>query len=250
MSDHPVLIPTSIGPIGGVVSEPESERRGAAILLSGGNGRRFGVNQVWTDIGWDFAEMGYVTLRADYPGGYGDSIMSHPEKSAAPFGEVTMWFRERVGDLGLLLVGSCFGGRLGAVIGSRVDNVLGIGLIVPMFRPRRQNEPLADKVRRRVARQLGRNSTLPVQAKLVEVMAQAIDRTEVWALVGERDHRPRSELASLRDALQREWGTDLHVDEVPGLLLHGQPTLESQRVTRQRVVAWAGRVLDRQGVSP
>jgi dienelactone hydrolase len=250
MSDHPIFIPTSIGPIGGMVSEPEGERRFAAILLSGGNGRRFGVNQVWSNIGWDLAAMGCVTLRADYPGGFGDSIMSETQKRAAPFGEVATWFRRESGDLELLLIGACFGGRLAAVIGSRMDGIRGVGLIVPMFRPRKGNEPMMDKVRRRVSKQLGRQSTLPVEPRLVEVMAQAIERTTVWSLVGERDHRSRSEITTLRAALRKDWDTDLNVDEVPGVLLHGQPSLEAQRVTRERVVAWAGQVLDLEVVSP
>jgi dienelactone hydrolase len=245
MSDHPVIIPTSIGPIGGMVSEPQGERRAAAVVLCGVNGRRFGINQVWTHIGWDLAARGYVTLRADYPGGSGDSSLSGSTKEIGPFGEVTSWFRQQVGeDLDLLLIGSCWGARLAAVVGSRLDGLLGVGLIVPAFRLRRGAEPFADRVRRKVAKKLGKNSTLPVDRRLVDAVAGALDRTAVWALVGERDHKPRSEMATLQAELEGQGRTGLVVEQIPGLLLHGQPSLEAQRVTRTRVAEWAALRLD------
>jgi dienelactone hydrolase len=249
MSDHPVVIPTSIGPIGGMVSEPEGERRAVAVVQSGVNGRRFGVNQVWTHIGWDLAERGYVTLRADYPGGSGDSSLSGSTKEFKPFWEVTQWFWERAGhDLDLLLIGSCYGARLAAVMGSRVDRVLGVGLVVPAFRLRRDNEPFNEKIRRKVAKKLGKNSTLPVQRRLVEAVAGVLERASVWALVGERDHRPRSEMATLQAELARQGRNGLVVEQIPGLLLHGQPSLEAQRVTRKRVVEWAAKQLNQEVV--
>jgi dienelactone hydrolase len=251
VTDHPVIIPTSIGPIGGMVSEPEGEQRAAAVVLSGVNGRRFGVNQVWTHIGWDLAAQGYVTLRADYPGGSGDSSLARNTKEFLPFWDVVRWFREKLPeDLNLLVVGSCWGARLAAVMGSKemVEDLLGIAFIVPAFRLRRDNEPLKDKVRRKVAKKLGKNSTLPVDRRLVEAVAGALQRTKVWALVGERDHRSRSEMTTLQNELARRGISGLEIDQVPGLLLHGQPSLDAQRVTRERVVEWAAQQLNQEVV--
>jgi dienelactone hydrolase len=249
VSDHPVVLNTSVGPIGGMVSEPEGERRAAAVVLSGVNGRRFGVNQVWTHIGWDLAAQGYVTFRADYPGGSGDSSLSATKKDIATFEEITSWFRDQVGqELDLLAIGSCFGARLAVGLGARVDRVLGVGLIVPAFSARRGGELFTEKVKRRMNKTLGRNSTIPVDPRLAEAVAGALAKTKVWTLVGERDHRSRSEMAALVAELDRRRVPGLQIDEVPGLLLHGQPSLDAQRVTRERVVEWAAQQLNQEVV--
>ena len=65
MSDHPVFVPTSSGPVGGIVTEPDGRLRAAAVILEGVGGRRFGVNRVLTRTAWALAHLaGFAGIAA------------------------------------------------------------------------------------------------------------------------------------------------------------------------------------------
>jgi dienelactone hydrolase len=252
VTDHPVLIPTSIGPIGGMISDPGGEPRAAVVLIAGVGGRRFGVNRLWTSLAWDLAERGLVVLRVDYPGGQGDSIMATKDGTLRPFREVVSWFEERTQGLGLLLIGACFGARLAVSVGALDERIQGVGFITPTFvqwKRRGENgeeESLASKVRRKTRKKLGRVAPLSLDPRLVEAVAHATRRMRVWAVVGEKDHRSRTDLSRLTAQLDREGQGALEIEEIPGLILHTQPTLDGQRTTRERVAAWAVRSLNQE----
>lgn len=251
MTDHPVLIPTSIGPIGGMVSDLGGERKGAAMLIAGVGGRRFGVNAMWTSLARDLAQRGFVVLRVDYPGGQGDSSMATKDGTLRPFREVVSWFEERTPGLGLQLIGACYGARLAVSVGAMDERVQGVGFITPTFvqwkrRSKDEGESLASKVRRKARKQLGRVAPLSLEPRLVEAVAHATRRMRVWAVVGEKDHRSRTDLSRLTAQLDREGREALAIDEIPGLILHTQPTLDGQRTTRDRVAAWVMRSLNQE----
>ncbi|HEX9236519.1 MAG TPA: alpha/beta fold hydrolase [Actinomycetota bacterium] len=253
MTDQPVLIPTTVGPIGGMVSEPEGGAKAAAVLLAGVGGRRFGVNRLWTELAWDLVGQGYVVLRVDYPGGQGDSSLATKDGSPGPFREVVGWFRERTSGLPIALIGSCFGARLAATAGAREPQVLGVGFITPTFvrwKQRKANgngdgsSSLADRVRRRLKKKVGRVAPLALDPRLAAAVSATLERTRVWAVVGEKDHRSRTDLSRLQTMLQKQGREGFQVDEIPGTILHTQPSLHGQRTTRERVVEWATRLLD------
>jgi dienelactone hydrolase len=252
MTDHPVLIPTSIGPIGGIVTDPEGDRKGAVVVIAGVGGRRFGVNGMWTSLAWDLAEQGFVVLRVDYPGGQGDSSMATKDGTLRPFREVISWFEDRTADLGLLLIGACYGARLAVSVGSADERVRGVGFITPTFvqwkrrKGEGEEESLASKVRRKARKQIGRVAPLSLEPRLVEAVADAAKRMPVWAVVGEKDHRSRTDLSRLTTMLGREGRNGLEIEEIPSLILHTQPTLDGQRTTRDRVAGWAMRALDQE----
>ncbi|HJP66944.1 MAG TPA: hypothetical protein VKA30_11655 [Actinomycetota bacterium] len=252
MSDHPVLIPTSIGPIGGMVSEPDGERRAAAILSAGVGGERFGVNQLWTSLARDLASEGLVTLRPDYPGGKGDSLMAAKDARPAPFMEVVSWFRQRTPGLDLLLLGSCYGARLAVSVGVQEQDVLGVAFITPTFvrwkrrGDRGEQESLVSRAKRKIKKKVGQVAPLPLDPRFGEAVTVALERMPVWAIVGERDHRCRTDVFKLREMLPETSRDGLVIEEVPGFILHTQPSLEGQRTTRERVVDWASRLLDQE----
>jgi len=67
VTDHAVLIPTSEGPVGGIVSEPRGEPRAGLVLLPGyGRPARSGINSFWSRIARDLAARGAAVLRVDY----------------------------------------------------------------------------------------------------------------------------------------------------------------------------------------
>jgi hypothetical protein len=67
MTDHPLLIPTSEGPVGAIVSEPAGERRAGLALFPGyGRPARSGFNSFRTRLARELAQHGLEVMRADY----------------------------------------------------------------------------------------------------------------------------------------------------------------------------------------
>ena len=108
MTDHPVLIPTTAGVLGGVVTDTDSAPSAAAVIFHGADSTRAGTNQVWAGVARALADLGVVTFRIDYPG-YGESHEADPTNQLAAIGDAAAWFRERVSGVGLLVVGVCAG---------------------------------------------------------------------------------------------------------------------------------------------
>lgn len=251
MTDHPVLIPTSIGPFGGMVTDP-GDAKAAAILLAGQGGRRFGVNQLWTTMAWDLAERGLVVLRVDFPGGQGDSSLAQKDGTVRPLREIVAWFRDRIDGRGMVMLGSCYGARLSAMIGSVEDDILGVGLLTPTFvrwnKKDAESDSLGSKVRRRARKQIGRWALQALDPLIVTAVLKAHERTQVWAMVGEKDYRAMNDLARVKEVFQNEGQDPFEIEEIPGLILHTQPSLEGQQLTKDRVGAWVSRLLDQEVV--
>jgi dienelactone hydrolase len=251
MTDHPVLIPTSIGPFGGMVTDP-GNAKAAAILMAGQGGRRFGVNQLWTSMAWDLAERGLVVLRLDFPGGQGDSSLAHREGTPKPLREILAWYRARIDGRGIVLLGSCYGARISALVGSVEDDILGVGLITPTFvrwnRKDAEADSLGSKVRRRARKQIGKFTPQALDPLVVQAVIKAHQRTQVWAMVGEKDHRSMTDLARVQDMFRKEGVDPFEVEEIPGLILHTQPSRQGQQTTKDRVGAWISRLLDQEVV--
>jgi hypothetical protein len=89
---------------------------------------------------------------------------------------------------------------------------------------------------------------LSLDPRVVNAVSQALQRTSVWAMVGEKDHRSRTDLSRLQATLRKEDFDGMEIEEIPGIILHTQPSQEGQKTTRDRVGAWAGRLLDREVV--
>ena len=240
MTDHPLLIATSAGLVGAVVSEPDGERLGAAVLLEGIGGRRSGVNQLWTRTAWDLADRGLVVLRADYPGrGDSSSIASVSRRDPRVSKEVIRWFRDRVGEPSLILVGICYGAQLAAEIALEEPGTSGLALVVPYLRtvPGRGNPML--RGRALLSRALGKGGSPSIDRATSSRVQAALDRMAVWGIIGQHD-KWRSDLQTLRDSVVGA-ANALEVETVMGMALHRHRTLAAQRATREGIVEWASR---------
>jgi pimeloyl-ACP methyl ester carboxylesterase len=234
MTDHPLLLPTSAGVLGAVVSEPEGDPRAAALLFEGYEGRRFGVNRVWTATGWDLAKLGITTLRVDYPG-WGDSafipVQQYPTE---PMRQALAWFRERLPErLPLLLIGACWGARLAAAVAADEPGVAGLALINPYVRLR-PSKRFPARARRLLDRAMGRSPRARWDRSTEDVMRAAFHRVPTLAIVAEDDGRTPAMLA-LAEMLRGE-GVPVEVQRYRG---SGNRTLEGQERGRARIVAWA-----------
>jgi len=234
VSDYPVFVATSSGPLGGIVTEPEGELRSAAVILEGVGGRRFGVNRVWTRTAWALAHLGMVVLRLDYPS-KGESGMTMPSARTEPaLLECMRWFRDRTQGLPVHLVATCAGALPAARFAAEEPDLSGLTLISPHLRTP-PPEGAFIRPRRMVERVLGRTRR-PLHAGTRRAVVAAARRAPTVAIVGEADASLRDTQA-LREMAARA-GVRIELDVVPGMALHGQATLPSQQETLERVVRW------------
>lgn len=239
MTDHPVLVPTAEGPVGGIVSEPRGEPRGALMLLPGyGRPARSGINSFWARLARECAELGLVVLRVDYsregetlPIGIG--VSGQVAKRALDMRlleQVLPWFRSRIGDLGLLLAGSCSGARAAIELGGREPAAIaGILLIAPYLRALAGSGPAEPNP-----------DELPaVDPLLVELMQAVLDRAPAWILAGEHDTADLPLLQRLLGPTRQR----LELEVVPGMALHllDKPALQAE--VRARLLARVERAL-------
>lgn len=255
MSDHPVLIPTSLGPVGGVVSEPEGERRGAAILLQGaGRPARSGVNSFWTRTARDLAGRGVVALRFDYAAegestevGAGEHAALKTTLTSGPrgraeldlhlLGEIVPWFRTQLDGIDPFLAGSCQGARMAIEFAAKAGSpVPPTFLIAPYLR---KPDVTASKPAARPGwlRRAHHPSPDPIDPLVVSCLEATLGQAPSWILVGERDE---PDISLLLDRLGPA-AAGLELEIVPGAALHllDQPDIQAEarrwlmsRVTR------------------
>lgn len=108
MKTHPVILSTSAGPVGAVVTLPRGEVKGVAVTLPGWNSTRAGINQVWARLAVSLSSIGVGAVRFDYPG-TGESHACQLDRWMEGTTEVIEWVRRRLGHERLLLVAECGG---------------------------------------------------------------------------------------------------------------------------------------------
>ena len=234
MTDHPVLIPTSEGPVGGIVSEPEDAPRAAMLLLPGyGRPARSGVNGFWTRTARALAGLGIVVLRVDHsregetlPIGEGGSgqVWKH-RLDLCLLKQTLSWFRCHTKGRPLLLGGVCSGARLAIDLAAREpDSVAGLFLIVPYLRDPVEADP---------GRPIALEVRDTVDPALVDDLRGSLDRHPVWLLAGEHDEEDVERLCDLlgRDAAR------LELEVAPGMALHFLDQPQLQHEVRARLIA-------------
>lgn len=234
MSEHAAIVPTSLGPVGAVVSEPEGERRGALILLQGGGPPcRAGIHGVFTRLARDLARRGIVVLRFDFAG-EGDSLMTaravprrigwKRDLDLTIARDATTWFWERIDGLPLFVAGTCLGARVGLELAVGDPRVGGTFLVVPYLShipPNRRERPLEPGELDGAEEWAGRApGSIEDDEALLEGFRALIERGPTCILIGDRDkEQDRLEVESLvRNLGEAAQGLDLEV--VPGYALH------------------------------
>jgi dienelactone hydrolase len=240
LTDHPLLIPTMEGAVGGIVSEPEGPSRAALVLLAGyGRPARSGVNAFWTRTARRLAEIGMVVLRIDYSregetlpigeGGGGQTWKRDLDLRLLT--QVVPWFSKRAGDLPLLLAGSCSGARLAIEYAGRdPDTVAGTFLVVPYLRALAQ--PGTESLE-------GSDDELDaVDPIVVDCMRATLEHAPSWILVGEHDD---PDVTTLEHQLSPQ-SHSLEIEIVPGMALHllDQPQLQDE--VTAHLLGWASSI--------
>lgn len=240
MIEHPVFIPTSVGPVAAIVSEPDGPVRAALMLLHGGS-RRAGPDQAWAIAARELAKLGLVVMRIDYPG-RGDSSLATPKRfEDKPLAQAASWLREETRQE-LLLLGACSGARRGLAAVAKGLDVANLGMISPYLRTLPGSPSLRRIARRlRPRRAVNRSPRFTrVDRELAKTLDQALHHTDMWVLMGDQDYAAR-DLERLQRAMSN--GRRLEVEVIHGTMLHKQQTPDIRRTTRERIVAWVDRAL-------
>jgi hypothetical protein len=263
MIEEPLLLATSVGPIGAILTLPDEAPRATVLFVSGAGGTRAGVNQMWSRAARSACEHGVAVLRADYAG-MGESWDADPRERFAGVRHLARWACERTGDVPLLVISTCFG--LGPTLSICRDRaVAGAAAVIPPIWPAGVLKPVVVRrsIANRVQAKLGRVPALPrrvafrvrygpaqgsawhEQAEPTHPLRDVFDlvtATPTWLLMGSKDTCAEPAL-SLLPKLQERGQVELKV--VDGLMLRQFSTREIQDVVCDNVVAWVARSASR-----
>jgi pimeloyl-ACP methyl ester carboxylesterase len=136
VGDVPVFVPCGADDMFGVLTEPEAEPVGEAVVFLWGAGAlpSFGKNLILARLARAAAAAGYHALRFDYPGS-GDStgsVSTHrlDDLGVSEVEAVCGWLEDR-GLSRFALVGSCSGARMALASAARVPGVAAIAMLSP-----------------------------------------------------------------------------------------------------------------------
>lgn len=273
MTDHAAIVPTSVGPAGVIVSEPDGKPCGTLILLQGGGAPcRAGVNAHWTRLARDLAARGIGVLRFDFAA-EGDSSMvgeSVPREigwrrntDLQLLRELEPWLGERFEIDELLVAGSCHGGRLGLDFAAENARVKGAFLVVPYLwnapsnlRPDKmamRQEPMSraselfdsgssavDDQRKAIGEVEAVLDTSALDGSFVSTCRAALAHGPVSMLIGEGDSQKPVEL---KERLGAD-GDRLEVDVTPGMIVHPVTHPETQALVTDWLIRRTMSALD------
>jgi cytochrome P450/alpha/beta superfamily hydrolase len=247
VNEHPLLVPTSVGTLAGIVAEPAGDPRAAAVLLPGSGGPgRAGVNAFWTRVARGLAERGILTLRFDYPHrGNGSSPLAADvdvdvraemgeDVDVAALLEVTAWFRRRLGGLDMFVAGECHGARLALELLPHDREVAGVFAVAPYLRDR--FVPLSV---REEPGSLDEEGIEILDARMRQSLREFLELGRpAWVLIGGLEGEDPFRLQRRLG----EPGHRLEIEVVPGFKIHpvASPEVQAQvgaRLTRRIVRA-------------
>ena len=230
--ETPVFIQSGHETLFGILTEPPAcPPRGTVLILWGGDKLpTFGKNQIKTRMARRFAIAGYSSLRIDYPGN-GDSTGSPPPYSLEnPFVEhaiaATGWLSQHEGS-NVVLLGSCFGGRLALAALESLASVAGIILIAPPVWDYTDPDPAAHRRRLSDADRIRKAS-----AGFLDPVASALDRCIPLLMIYGTDDKwypdfALARLGKLGELLQTA-GCATPIQLIDGWGLHGSPSIAGE----------------------
>lgn len=257
----PVFIPGRREALGAVVTIPPgaAEAEVGVVLMSGRARPRAHTNGLWVRIAAALAERGMYVLRLDYPGVGNSSgprqIFDLERPPSWAIEDACRFLIETTPVRRLLLVGSCFGGRVVLDAAPRIPEVAAVAVsAAPAYT---RTSSLQGAVKRRLRRlfrrpepvlyrgaagQQRREGGLAIEHRVsrgfARGVARCLDRGRVYFLYGQGDFVTEElEFALERLDLPRE---RMEVDLVPWPL-HSFRSLPVQELAEERLVDWCVR---------
>lgn len=260
VSEHAVLVPTSLGPAGGVVCESEGPPSAALLFLhTGGHSGRSGFNGEWTRLARRLAGVGVTVLRLDLATEADSSTIGAEAYGTGPSEEkiaadctlvrdACEWFQARTDEgLPLIVAGVCYGCRLALHLADVDPNVSTTLMLVPYFRGNSEEDRGGWKERMlRVQRDQptadldgGEPRRLDqVDPVVLGEFEAALRKGPAWILIGGLD--ATDDALALGEALGDR---GLEVDIEPGKALYPGNTPDIQELVSDRVLERVGRCL-------
>jgi alpha/beta superfamily hydrolase len=259
VTEQPLLLPTSHGPIAAIAAIPDVAPRAAVLVVQGQGSSRAGINQTWSRLARSLAEDGLATLRSDYSG-VGESWDADPRERIAGVRDLAHWFRERTDGAPLLIVASCYGLSPAAALARDGAGLLAAAVITPplFFGPDMPKITFAKPKLRRIlvkkARQLPRRAAYRLrygpagsssfeQAEPGNPASDLEDLVVVaptWIFAGSRD-LCATPVRELLPRLQHRGPVELEIAD--DTALYGAPTPTAQFAIHERVRAWVHRCM-------
>lgn len=236
MNDRAHILPTRIGLLGGVVTEPDGDASLSVVILPGRGGDRSGVNQMWTRTARALAENGAVVFRPDYPGRGDGAALPHAARDIeSAMADAVAWFAGRGAGRPLVFVGECYGARLAVELATGAAGLAGVVMVAPSLYGA-TGGGLVARARRRALRLSPVGGTGRINRPLRRAIADVLRRAPVVALVGDRDAMD-ADVQRLAAATAGSGVRALRVETVPGVAIHGHRTIALQEESRRRIVA-------------
>jgi pimeloyl-ACP methyl ester carboxylesterase len=262
----PVFIRSRNEHLGAIVTVPEDATSDIGVILMCGRARdRAHRNGMWVRAAAELARRGMYALRLDYPG-VGNST-GHPQVFGLEdppvwaVSDAVRFLVDQTPVRRVLLVATCYGGRLVIQAAPSIDEVVGVAVIAAPAYARTPS--LVRRVLERGWRMLrrGKGESVPsnairqrreqnlaidhrVSPALAKALRQFVRRGTVYFLYGEDDFvYEEISFALGRLRLPRD---RYELDVVPGDL-HVFNTVEVQSLTIDRVVRWCAGVADMAG---
>jgi pimeloyl-ACP methyl ester carboxylesterase len=265
-AEVPVYIPSRAEHLGGVVTVPDDPQAATAVVLMAGRARdRAHRNGMWVKAAHELARLGMYALRLDYPG-VGNSTgrpQIFPLESPPVWAvqDACRFLLEQTPARRILLVATCYGGRLVLDAAPTIPEVEGVAIVasptfvrIPTLRRRIRNRlrealgrpdgPPAGVVssgRNRIEQQREQNLALErrVSPAFTKALRRFVRRGRVYFLYGDRDflyEEIRFALDRIRPPADR-----VELEIVPGDI-HVFRTVAVQDLTVEKVVGWCARI--------
>lgn len=221
MNEYPIFVPYEGEHLAAVLTVPDGDPRGVALLMCGLGAPRSHRYQMWTRTARRIADSGIAALRMDYVG-IGDSTgavrefrMGDEARSLAEAKAVLDVGVRALGVERVALAGNCLGSRVALALASERPEVVGAaGILPPLVSPSAMKSRLSKAKRSRAARMVRSNPFLrkTVLKRLREMDGQApstikdwfagtLDHARILFIFGEDDHRLTDRMQSQIDAM-------------------------------------------------
>jgi dienelactone hydrolase len=260
VEEHAVLVPTSQGPAGGIVCEPAGPSRAAVLFLhTAGQSGRSGFNSQWALLSRRLSALGTTVLRLDL-GTEGDSLaigeelypIDSSEQAKVDIDRVLVqdcaaWFHDRMEGQDMIVVGSCYGTRLGLELAASDHDVAATLFVVPYIRVPDEGNRMRWQERMLKVRRAQPTDDLDladgdpldcIDPTVIDDFESALRSGPSWVLIGERDP---GEMLALEWALG---DPGLEVEVEPNVALYPGNDPDIQELVRDRVVARVRRLFD------
>ncbi len=132
-SEYPVFVPFGDGHIAAMVTVPDGEHRGLAVLMTGIGAHRSHRHSIWTKASRRLVERGIASVRFDHVG-LGESTS---EKRAWTLGDVpidparavTQFALKATGAKDMVAIGNCWGAWTSLLLGAETSECRGVAFI-------------------------------------------------------------------------------------------------------------------------